>query len=167
MRPASELDQRQDYPSFPEFKQFGIPLDRVGARLVLAIQRFRDVSGIALIPSPVIAGWARNTGSANSQHWALGRLSTAGDLFPARGKALSAWLNAIGMPEFGGVGIYNDTNGPDGRPWVMIHVDLRPESVWWIRDTGRYLYHSTAPDAFWAAIHGIAGIEARLKGAAL
>ena len=123
---ASELDPATDYPSFPEFKKYGTPMDLIDADLILVLQRLRAMSGIPIIPSPDTEGWARTRGDHDSRHYAVDRLSDAGDIFPSRGRCLDLFLRAQQMQEIGGIGIYSDTRGPDGNPWPMIHIDLRP-----------------------------------------
>jgi len=141
---ASTLDPSA-YHSFPEFAEYGIPLDLVSASLLVTLQRIRDKTGIPIIPSPVHAGWARTNGSETSRHYAVGRLSDAGDIFPDRGRFLELYLHLQQVSDIGGIGIYADTNGPDGEPWPMIHFDLRPVDlrVFWARD-GQY--YSLAKD---------------------
>ena len=123
---ASELNQDMDYPSFPEFKKYNIPLDRVDAALIIVLQRLRTVSGVPIYPSPLPDAWARMSGSATSRHYAVDRLSDAGDMFPERGRFMELFFRAQQMPEIGGIGVYADTTGPDGKPWPMLHIDLRP-----------------------------------------
>ena len=139
-------------PYFPEFEAFGIDLDRIDKRLIDALVDVRCLSGIPIIPSPVIAGWYRNSGSETSRHYAVGRLSDAGDIFPARGRTLDLWLTVLSHSDINGIGLYTDTNGPDGRPWIMMHIDLRPGNrVLWIRDEGKYYSINRNKKAFWDA----------------
>ena len=123
---ASELIFKEDYPNFPEFEKYRIPLDRVDANLIVVLQRLRTISGVPVYPSPDPEGWARTRGDKESRHYSIGRLSDAGDIFPARGYCIDLFLRAQELPEIGGIGIYSDTRGPDGNPWPMIHIDLRP-----------------------------------------
>ena len=150
-RPGSDLSQ-EDYPSFPEFRSYQIPLTLVSAELILVLQQLRTDSGIPIIPSPVHAGWARIDGSPDSRHYAVGRLSDAGDIFPARGRAFDCWLLAQEISRIGALGLYGDTRGPDGRPWTMMHIDLRPRPrLFWIREDGKYYYLHRDPVSYWRA----------------
>lgn len=148
---ASELSQKIDYPSFPEFRDFGIDMTKLDAALILKLQDLRSRTGIPVTPSPVIAGWYREGGSTTSRHYAVNRLSDAGDVFPARGKIMDFWLACVIDPHIGGVGFYMDTNGPDGRFWPMVHIDMRPQKALWVRHEGRYF---TAGHRFWQTIKG-------------
>ena len=153
---ASELDPIR-YPNFPEFARFGIPLDLVDAAVVLILQRLRELSEIPITPSPVHGGWARTTGSSESRHYAVGRLADAGDVFPARGRLLECWVRAQEMWRIGALGLYSDTNGPDGKPWCMMHFDLRKVSrrVFWVREEGVYYYLHRNPKRYWEAFANI------------
>lgn len=131
---ATSLDFKTDYPSFPEFAKYGIPLELVDADFILFLQEIRNNSGVPIQPSPVRGGWARTDGSTTSRHYAVGRLSDAGDLFPARGRFVELFHNILKYHRTGGVGIYADTNGPDGKPWPMLHLDMRSGRVIWGRD---------------------------------
>lgn len=131
-------------------------LEFTDAALVRAIDRFRAQLGHGVVPSPVTAGWVREGGSRGSQHY-IGqvtiedgeaqsqRLSTAGDVFPAC-DIRQALLIALGMPEFCGIGVYLDTNGPSGTPQPMMHLDLRPgRRQLWMRYQGEYIYPERGP----------------------
>jgi hypothetical protein len=147
---ASELIFEHHYPNFPEFKSFGINLQYMDAGLILAIQELRLISGISIIPSPVISGWYRFTGRTTSTHYAVNRLSNAGDIFPRRGRIMETWLRAQYISKFNGFGIYLDTNGPDGKPWMMLHLDTRPgHRFFWIRDNDIYFNLHLNPAHFW------------------
>jgi len=150
---ASELIPHRDYPSFPEFERFGLPVHLVDAEVLRVLQRIRDISQIPIIPSPIRAGWARTNGATGSRHYAVGRLSDAGDIFPARGRCLECWLRAQEIPALGALGLYSDTRGVDGLPWTMLHFDLRDAKprVFWIREAGEYLYLNRDPVSFWRA----------------
>jgi len=149
LMPASELDFSKDYPNFPEFRRFGIDLQHMSSNLILEIQQLRTMSGIPMTPSPVIAGWYRFNGSRASRHSAFDRMSDAGDLFPARGRAIDCWLHAQAC-RFNGYGLYGDTRGPDGKPQVMLHLDKRDgQRVYWVRWNGVYYTWNRDPVSFW------------------
>jgi len=156
---ASELDP-QTYHNFPEFAEYGIPLELVSASLLVTLQGIRDKTGIPITPSPVHDGWARTDGSKTSRHYAVGRLSDAGDVFAARGRGLDLWLRLIETSNIGAIGLYADTNGPDGSPWLMIHLDLRSarQKVLWVRDE-RYVYFHQDRVDFWRVVSEIIKFE--------
>jgi len=156
---ASTLDPSA-YHSFPEFAEYGIPLDLVSASLLVTLQRIRDKTGIPIIPSPVHAGWARTNGSETSRHYAVGRLSDAGDIFPVKGRCLELWARLLETSNIGAVGLYCDTNGPDGTPHPMLHFDLRPAKmkVLWVRDSDYYYLPQNRVE-FWRVVGKISKIE--------
>jgi hypothetical protein len=158
---ASELIREIDYPNFPEFARFQIPLDLIAAKLVCELQLLRKAAGIPITPSPVVAGWARTDGSTKSRHYAVGRLSDAGDIFPARGRVLDCWVTAQGREAWQGLGLYADTTGPDGRPWPMMHLDLRSgPRLFWVRENKKdYYYLHSDPKNFWRVVRRITEIE--------
>ena len=156
---ASELDPLV-YHSFPEFAEYGIPLELVSAALITTLQHVRDKTGIPITPSPVHEGWARTSGSKTSRHYAVDRLSDAGDIFPARGRCLELWARLLETSNIGAVGLYSDTRGVDGAPWPMIHLDLRKtrQKVLWVRD-GDYYYLPQNQIDFWRVVSKIAKME--------
>ena len=151
--PACTLKQ-SDYLNFPELEE--IDLSRVDRKLILGIQALRTLSRIPMIPSPVEGAWSRVEGSVNSRHYAIDRLSDAGDLFPARDRLMDVWLYAVQMPELGGIGVYFDTDGIDGSPWPMIHLDLRPTRLLWAcyELGGERIYEYFPAKEFWNVIAG-------------
>lgn len=147
---AAELDFNSvDHFSVDEWP--GDALAHISAELVLALSEYRDQLGAPLIPSPLVDGWYRTDGSTTSRHYAVGRLSDAGDLFP-RCDVRKALMVAMGFDLFGGIGVYLDTTGPSGKPEPMLHLDLRPGRVIWMRYNGRYIYPMNSAEAmaeFW------------------
>lgn len=133
---ASNLSFTADYPNFPEFERYNIPLKRMDAEFILLLQELRKYSGVPMYPSPVHDAWARTSGITTSRHYAVERLSDAGDIFPERGRVIELFYRAMEFTRIGGIGIYADTIGPDGRPWPMLHFDMRSDSrrVLWARD---------------------------------
>lgn len=119
-------------------------LHRMQPALIVQLDALRERLGQPIHPSPLPDGWARTTGSTTSRHYAVNRLSDAGDVFP-EGDIRDAWLAACGIRAFGGIGVYFDTHFR-GRPWPMLHVDLRPgERIMWARIGGRYVYPHRSP----------------------
>lgn len=149
---ASDLVFERDYPSFPEFARWGLPLDLVHADVLLELQAMRTDAGIPIWPSPVPGGWARTSGSSTSRHYAVGRLADAGDIFPQRGRLLELWVRAQERPNIGSLGLYSDTKGPDGKNWFMMHFDLRKgQRLFWVRELGTYYFLHSNPVGFWRA----------------
>lgn len=138
---ASALDFERDVKHFAASEWPADALEHCDANLILQLDQFRHTLGDAILPSPVLAGWYRTSGSTTSRHYAVGRLSDAGDIFP-RGNIVRAYLMALRQGVWGGIGIYLDTHGPDGSAWPMMHLDLRPgEQKLWMRvEGGRYIY---------------------------
>lgn len=155
---ASELKQN-DYPNFPEFKKWGIDLSDVDAALITTLQSIRTTYGIPITPSPLQEAWSRKKGSIKSRHYAVGRLSDAGDIFPQRERVLDLWLQIQQWGQIGGIGLYVDTKGIDGNPWPMMHIDLRPNRLLWTSDIvyGERKYYYFKQDYFWEIVGRIAG----------
>ena len=129
-------------------------LKLVSPRLLNHIDTLRELYGQRIHPSQLSAGWARLDGRSTSRHYAKGRLSDAGDIFP-EGDVLRCWLTALTMGVFGGIGLYLDTNKSRLQPGAMMHVDCRSAvfPVLWVRnETGDYVYENAEPDKFWSAI---------------
>jgi len=125
----------------------------VDARVLQNLDTLRDRHGQAIHPSRHPDGWARASGSVTSQHYAVGRLSTAADVFPA-GDVLSCWLQALAMPVWGGIGLYLDTRLHSLQPGAMMHLDIRtgPRKLWIRNEVGEYISESLAPQRFWDAL---------------
>lgn len=135
---AAALDFGElDHFSADEFPE-GV-LMRMEADLILGLNEYRETLGHAVVPSPVLGGWYRLDGSVTSRHYAVNRLSDACDVFP-RCDIRDALLVAMGCVWWGGIGVYLDTTGPSGHPEPMLHLDMRPDRVIWMRYEGRYIY---------------------------
>lgn len=162
---ASKLNLNRDYPNFPELVSYEIPLHLMDAQVILNLQELRNIFGRPIIPSPVKAGWARTHGSTTSQHYAVGRLSTAGDIFPEVGHCLSCWLVAQQIPEIKGLGLYLDTKGINGKFWPMLHFDIRntDKRVFWIRDNGNYYTLGRHDTNFWQGIAKLIEIDKEFR----
>jgi len=131
--PASQLDWNS-IDNFSESEFAHTDLDKIDENIILELQTFRELLGHPITPSPNKNGWARESGSRTSYHYAIGRLCNAGDVFVGCHIA-EAFLCALRC-KFGGIGIYLDTTY-HGKTRPMLHVDLRPMSrqVMWLRDT--------------------------------
>lgn len=151
-------DGALDHFSATEWPDHQTTLTYMDFSLILALDAFRrEFCNVPLTPSPVIAGWYRLDGSKTSQHYAVGRLSLAGDLFP-KYDARRVFLLAMTCGLFTGIGFYNDTNGPDGNPQYMIHVDKRTKGgrIVWARDNGDYVYPANGGEQerrFWEVLN--------------
>ncbi len=95
-------------------------------QLIYKLNTFALQLGKAIYPSPVKGALARLSGSKTSQHYAINRKSTAVDIF-CEGVPFFVLSELLVSKLFRGIGIYLDTDGVDGLPWVMFHVDLRPK----------------------------------------
>ena len=116
-----------------EFPPGELPL--ADQRILSALDAYRGLLGRTIVPSPIKGALARPDASAKgSRHYAIGRQSDAVDCFPS-GNVVDAWRVAVMSGLFGGIGYYLDTMlGP------MLHLDLRPERLWWARIKGEYYY---------------------------
>lgn len=149
MNSADHLDFHREYPNFPEFQRHGIDLSLTHALTILELQAIRNKCGFPVYPGGYQSNWGRTYGSTTSEHYAVHRLATAGDVFPARGRVLCFWTHARNRLHVRGLGLYLDVNGPDGKPWVMVHFDLRDTHLFWIRDNSNYTFWPHDPVNFW------------------
>lgn len=147
---AASLDWRSiDYFSASEFP-IGV-LEHLEADYVVELSEYRHRLGHPISPSPLSDGWFRLDGSEISRHYAVGRLSDAGDLFP-HCDIRDALMVALGCEWWGGIGVYLDTHGPTGKPQPMLHLDRRAKRVIWMRYEGRYIYPQNSAEErkeFW------------------
>ena len=122
-------------------------------QLFINLNQTRITLNKSIHPSPVEGSLARLYGRKTSAHYAVGKLSTGVDVF-IEGIPLRNFNTLIRQNLFTGIGIYLDTNGPDGKPWVMFHLDMRPIPLIWfaeknIKKSGWvYTYESDRVD-FW------------------
>lgn len=137
MTPATKLNWKTiDNFSKDEFPE-GV-LANLDAEFIRTLSKFRDNLGSELYPSPLPDGWVRTKGSKGSQHYAVGRLSTAGDVFLSESQdPRTAFTRACQY--FKGVGIYYDTIY-EGKPRIMLHIDTRDTATTWCRHKGNYIY---------------------------
>lgn len=155
---ASQLDLSNDFPHFPELIDYEIPLDLLDARVVVVLQQIRYSLDQPIYPSPLKRAWARtDKKSSNSQHYAVNRLSKAGDIFPERGYLMNCWLAAQQQKDIKGLGLYSDTNGPDGKNWPMLHYDLRNSGrrIFWVRENKKYYTLGADDFNFWRVINDL------------
>jgi len=98
-------------------------------KVISGLSYIRKFTQRAMYPSPVSGALARFSGSKTSQHYVGNknnpeRKSTACDVF-CEGIPFSIYSSIVASRRFRGVGLYLDTNGPDGLPWIMFHLDIR------------------------------------------
>ncbi len=89
-------------------------------RVIWAITRLRLLTGQRMTPSPAPGAIAR-TWKTKSQHYSIGRISTAVDLFILEGTLQTVYEAALKLPEIGGFGAY-----PEWKPHHGVHIDIRP-----------------------------------------
>ena len=98
--------------------------------LIYSLDALRALTGERTYPSPVPGTLARVGGSKSSQHYVgedyrhISRKATAVDVF-MEGIPIENYQTILTSGLFKGVGIYPDATGPDGKPWVMFHLDIR------------------------------------------
>jgi len=106
--------------------------------LIYDLDRFRNMLGVSIMPSPVKGALAREDGSRTSQHY-VGldhfRRSTAIDVF-IKEDPKKVFISAL---QFGwkGIGVYFDTKYSN-KKWTMFHLDTRSVFAYWFRVAGDY-----------------------------
>lgn len=98
-------------------------------QLIYTLDKLRLRLGEKIYPSPVDGAFVRFDGSETSQHYvgpeeAIIRKTTAIDFFP-EGIPVHTYTCLVSQFFVRGIGIYLDTVGIDGNPWVMFHMDIR------------------------------------------
>lgn len=129
-------------------------LHRLDPEVVYRLQRLRHIIGRRIYPSPAEGAIARfDDGAKYSQHYAVGRMSTAIDVF-CEGDPLDNFIAAVGSRLFNGIGIYPYTVFRN-RNWVMLHLDTRLGGpVYWARDS-LMQYHNSGERMFWSVLRRI------------
>lgn len=128
-------------------KEFVDDADYADPTLIIKLDMARELLQERIHPSPVKGSLCRFGGSETSQHYIgpkkgeIIRLSTGVDVF-IEGHPMKNFIGLMDSGLFKGIGIYLDTNGPDGKPWVMFHLDIRCiESLfYWFRTKKKYRY---------------------------
>ena len=111
-------------------KEFSEDWDLCDPELIKSLDQSRELIKHRIFPSPVKGALARFGGSPTSQHYVgenpskIIRKSTGSDVF-CEGIPIVNFLLIYKSGLFNGIGIYLDTTGPDGLPWVMFHKDIR------------------------------------------
>jgi len=93
--------------------------------LIYRLNAFRLKLGCIMHPSPVTGALARFSGGKSQHVVQNGEKSKATDQFP-EGIPFATYSLALVLKLFKGIGVYLDTTGPDGNPWIMFHFDIRP-----------------------------------------
>ena len=93
-------------------------------KLIYSLSQAREILSEKFFPSRATGALARFSGSSSSQHYSVSQLSRACDVF-IEGKPIQNYLCLLSTGLFNGIGIYLDTSGNDGRPWIMFHLDIR------------------------------------------
>ena len=110
--------------------EFADDCELVDPELFYRLDFLREQYGASIYPSPVKGALARIGGSKTSQHFVghnvdtITRQSTGVDVFPT-GLPIRFYTNALRIGGINGIGMYLDTTGIDGKPWVMFHFDIR------------------------------------------
>jgi len=121
-------------PSFSPKEFSEDPNEFSDPKIIYLLQEARNKYQKRIFPSPVKGALARFGGSVTSQHYVgpspenITRYSTALDIFP-EGTPFEFYTVLLSIPGIGGIGVYLDTKGSDGKPWVMFHMDLRDISI--------------------------------------
>ena len=139
--------------------------------LIYQLDFVRNRIGKRMFPSPVKGALARFSGNAKSHHYAIGKKSTAIDVF-CEGYPIVNFLSIIQMHVFNGIGIYVDTSGPDGESWVMFHLDIRKtpfsitQPLFWIatktNNKNNYFFPQYNPE-YWKLLRHDLLFENRIK----
>lgn len=144
-------------------REFSVNPDKYAhPQLIHTLDRFRLILKERIFPSPVTGAFARFDGSKNSQHYVGSkenpiRKTTAIDIFP-EGIPIHIYTCLLNQFFVKGIGIYLDTNGIDGLPWVMFHMDIRKKGfnsfplIWFClkeRGKNKYYYPQSNPN-YWS-----------------
>lgn len=134
-----------EFPSIPLHHGETCLLKFLDASIVKALSRFRGRLGERISLSSSTRDWIRESGSTNDARYIglirLGdsgefeseRLSVAASIFPDCDIRL-ALITALGMPEFGTIGICLDTFD-EVQPAPMLYLDLKVGTRQiWLRD---------------------------------
>ena len=111
--------------------------------MIYTLDQFRSLLGERIFPSTAPGAFVRFSGSETSQHYVGSednpiRKTTAIDFF-AEGIPVEIFSGLLNQFFVKGIGIYLDTTGVDGKPWVMFHMDIREKGfksfplVWFCR----------------------------------
>lgn len=132
--------------------EFPEPWSDANPILLTMLDDFRDDINKAIFPSLAPGALCRySADDMGSQHYAVGRQSTAVDVFIPG--ATPAWIITRALLfGFDGVGVYFDTHNNRGDPETMYHFDIRrivgdkPRTVWY-REHKKYHWIRNAEHA--------------------
>ncbi|MCP3683310.1 MAG: hypothetical protein GY861_11530 [bacterium] len=92
--------------------------------LIYSLSDVRKLTDNRMFPSPVEGSLARQGGTSQHSITENKKKSKASDVF-MEGVPIYNYSLILASGRFNGIGIYIDTTGPDGLPWVMFHLDIR------------------------------------------
>jgi hypothetical protein len=119
--------------------EFSEPIKHASPELLDKLDQLRDFINRPIYPSPLPGALARfDDGQKTSQHYAVGRKSTATDVF-IDCEPFEALIKICRSNLFPRIGIYFDTFFRH-RKWVMFHFDLFEKDLMWFRNDGGYTY---------------------------
>jgi len=124
------------------------PVKHAEPKLILRLDQLRDLIGKPIYPSPVKGALARFSGRNTSRHYALNRLSDACDVF-IEGDKFETYTKILRSNLFPRMGLYFDTQYRN-KPWMMLHLDLKPEPLLWYRDI---TYHYEQEENFYTNLY--------------
>ena len=138
-----------DMPKFSPGEFSEDPNKFAHPELLRKAQQFRTILRAKIFPSKAEGALARTSGNKTSWHFVDDvKLSMAWDIF-CNTHIFKAWTVALSCGLWKGLGVYFDTHGNNGKPWPMLHLDLRPKPLIWYRDDGEYFYPHTSKTFFY------------------
>ena len=146
-----------DMPNFSPGEFSEDPNEFAHPELLTKAQEFRTLLRAKIFPSKAKGALARMYGNQTSMHYVNrvygNNLSKAWDIF-CNTHIFKAWTVALNCGLWKGIGVYFDTHGNNGKPWPMLHLDLRPKPLLWYRDDGEYVYPHTS-NTFYYDLQGL------------
>lgn len=115
------------------------PVKFADPKLIINLDRLREFIGSAINISPVKGALARfDINAKNSQHYAVGRKSTAIDIF-IDCDPFEAFVKILQSKLFNRAGFYPNWKYKD-KITGGFHLDLKDQNLMWYRDNGEYYY---------------------------
>ena len=124
-------------------------LEHMNQRVFDALFELRSRVDCPMTPSNLARAHVRHEASF-SRHSTnnMKRLADATDVFLGNPEmAHHVLVAARSIEGIGGIGIYFDT-----KPSVMLHIDMRPDKLDWVRSKGEYIYLQKEPDIYYRAM---------------
>jgi uncharacterized protein YcbK (DUF882 family) len=141
---TAAIDEKTGRALFTKSEWPGDVTEDMAPELFDELFKLRKRAGCSMRPSPLVSAHVRASG--NSRHSTQGwtRKSDATDIFLNKwDDAFRVFMHALAMG-FGGIGLYVDTAYDGPRP--MIHLDMRPNRVVWVRQQkSDYVYYHKEP----------------------